>query len=57
MGENEKSYLALKNAFYVTVGAELLASFLFLLATFYVTKDWAKAEKEEQGISAKFMIG
>jgi len=51
MSQAERDYLSLRNGFYVTIGAEFLAAIIFLISTLYVTKDWAKAEKEEQDLA------
>jgi len=51
MSSAERDYLALLHAFYLTIAAEMLAAIFFLLATFYVTKDWAKADKEEKDLA------
>ena len=49
MGEAEKSYLSFEWALYITVGFEVFSAIFFLLSTWFVPKDWEKAEKEEMG--------
>ena len=45
----EKQFLARQKGCYVTVIFELVAAVLFILAALTITKDWNKAQQEEEG--------
>ena len=49
MSDAEKDFLSLQWGCYVTVILEFASALFFLMGALTVTKDWTKAQKEEEG--------
>ena len=49
MSVPERDFLSLQKGCYVTVVLEFCAALLFLVAALTISKDWKKAQKEEEG--------
>ena len=55
MSDAEKDFLSLQWGCYVTVILEFASALFFLMGALTVTKDWTKAQKEEEG-KRRFLI-
>ena len=56
MSDAEKDFLSLQWGCYVTVILEFASALFFLMGALTVTKDWTKAQKEEEGKVFDFLL-
>ena len=48
MGDDEKDFLSMRKALYISLTLEILAALLFLFTAFFIVSDKAKAANEGQ---------